>query len=262
MDIQLFATDKELQDFPENKTDSTVLDKTPNSNSINLTASDLPRAHSGLPKIPSRLPECKIKRKFRRDHRRKSRSNTRSKNPIVDRQATLAKNPIVDRQANTAKNPVDHQAGMSKYPIVGRQLAQAQNPIVDHLAAQTNDQLDTKQEIQWIGKPIHETYLDQLVGPSEAALPGQPALGPPEIAPPVACQLEAHQPVLHPPMVCPSVAHQLAFPQPVVHQPSRHIPSLLSLRLQPDLDLLARTLLRQVLWYVQLGIQIGQNLLN
>ena len=60
MDIQLFATDEELQDFPENKTDSTVLDKTPNSTSINLTASDLPRAHSGLPKTPSRLPECKL----------------------------------------------------------------------------------------------------------------------------------------------------------------------------------------------------------
>ena len=87
MDIQLFATDEELQDFPENKTDSTVPDKTPKSNSINLTASDLPRSHSHLPKTPSRLPERKIKRKSRRDHCRKSRSNTRSKNPIVDRQA-------------------------------------------------------------------------------------------------------------------------------------------------------------------------------
>ena len=52
MDIQLFATDEELQDFPENKIDSTVLDKTPKSNSIDLTASDLPRSHSHLPKIP------------------------------------------------------------------------------------------------------------------------------------------------------------------------------------------------------------------
>ena len=73
---------------------------------------------------------------------------------------------------------MDRQAGTSKYPIVGRQLAQVQNPIVDRLAAQANDQLDTKQEIQWISKPICETYLDQLVGPSEASLPGQPALGP------------------------------------------------------------------------------------
>ena len=47
---------------------------------------------------------------------------------------------------------MDHQAGTSKYPIVGRQLAQAKNPIVDHLVAQTNSQLDTKQEIQWISK--------------------------------------------------------------------------------------------------------------
>ena len=85
MDIQLFATDEELQDFPENKTDSTVPDKTPKSKSINLTASDLPRSHSHLPKTPSRLPEHKIKRKSRKDHCRKSRS----KNPIVDRQATL-----------------------------------------------------------------------------------------------------------------------------------------------------------------------------
>ena len=233
MDIQLFATDEELQDFPENKTDSTVLDKTPNSNGINLTASDLPRSHSHLPKIPSRLPECKIKRKFRRDHQRKSRSNTRSKNPVVDWQATLVKDHTVDRQADT-----------SKYPIVDRQLVPVRKPVVDRQSAQANDQLEIKQEIQWISKPICETYLDQLVGPSEAALPGQPALGSPEIAPPVACQLEARQPVPHPPvvhhlLVHPPVARQLTFPQPPVCQPSRHIPLLLSLHLQPDLDALA-----------------------
>ena len=62
MDIQLFATDEELQDFPENKTDSsTVQDKTPNTKSINLAASDLPRSHSDLPKISSKLPEHKSK---------------------------------------------------------------------------------------------------------------------------------------------------------------------------------------------------------
>ena len=183
MDIQLFATDEELQDFPENKTDSTVLDKTPNSNSINLTASDLPRSHSDLLKISSRLPECKSKRKSRRDHRCKSRSNTPSKNPIAGQQANTAKNPTVDRQAVP-----------SKYPIVGRQPAQAKNPIVDRLSVQTNDQLEIKQEIQWVGKPIHAAYLDQLVDrpvgppPSEAALPGKPTLGSPETAPPVARQ--------------------------------------------------------------------------
>ena len=82
MDIQLFATDEELQDFPEAKTDSTVPDKTPKSNSINLAASDLPRSHSHLPRIPSRLPERKIRHQSRRDHRRKSRSNTRPKPTI------------------------------------------------------------------------------------------------------------------------------------------------------------------------------------
>ena len=88
MDIQLFATDEELQDFPETKTDSTVPDKAPKSNSINLTASDLPRSHSHLPRIPSRLPDHKSKRRSRRDHRRK----TRSKSSIVDWPADLTKN--------------------------------------------------------------------------------------------------------------------------------------------------------------------------
>ena len=242
MDIQLFATDEELQDFPENKTDSTVLDKIPNSNSINLMASDLPRSHSDLPKIPSRLPEPKSKRKSRRDHRHKSRS----------------KNPTVGRQADTVKkHTVDRQADPSKYPIVGQHLVQAKNPTVDRQATQPNDQLDTKPEIQWVGKPIRETYLDQLVGLSEAALPGQPALSSLEIAPPVARQ----------PVVRPSVAHQLALcqpilRQPVVSQPGHHIPPLLSLHLQPDLNVLAQTLSPQALRYVHRGIQISQNLLN
>ena len=86
MDIQLFATDEELQDFPENKTDSTVPDKTPKSNSINLAASHLPRSHSHLPRIPSRLPERKIRHRSRRDHCCKSRS----KSSVVDQQADLA----------------------------------------------------------------------------------------------------------------------------------------------------------------------------
>ena len=68
MDIQLFATDEELQDFPENKTDSSqAQDKTPSTKSINLMATDLPKSHSDLP-IFSRLPERKSKRKSRRDH--------------------------------------------------------------------------------------------------------------------------------------------------------------------------------------------------
>ena len=240
MDIQLFATDEELQDFPENKTDSTVPDKTPKSNSINLTASDLPKSHSHLPRIPSRLPERKIRRKSRKDHRRKSRSNT--EDSIGSRQATLAKNRTGDRQADTPH-----------YPIVHRQAAQARKPIAHRQSVQANDQLETKQEIQWIGKPIHRTYLDRLVDrpvnppPSEAVLPGQPALGSPEIDP-----LLARQPVLRPPVPR----------QPVVRQPDRQVPPLLSLRLRPDLNALARTLSPQALRYVHLGIQIGQNLLN
>ena len=234
MDIQLFATDEELQDFPENKIDSTVLDITPNSNSINLTASDLPGSHSHLPKIPSRLPECKSKHRSRRGNRHQAHT----------------KNPIVGRQADTAKkHTVDRQAVPSKYPIVGWQPVQAKFPTVDRLVAQTNDQLDIKQRIQWVVSP--ETYLGRLVGhqgpPSEAALPGQPTLGYPEIAPPV-----AYQPVLGLPVVCP----------PMVHQPGCHVPPLLSLRLQPDLNALAQTLSPQALRYVQLGIQISQNLLN
>ena len=247
MDIQLFATDEELQDFPENKTDSsTVQDKTPNTKSINLAASDLPRSHSDLPKISSKLPEHKSKHRSRRGNRHQ----TRSKNPIVGRQADTAK-----------KHTVDHQAVPSKYPIVGWHPVQAKNPIVDCLAVQTNDQLDTKQKIQWVVSP--ETYLDQLVGrqdppPSEAALPGQPILGSPEIAPPLAHQPEARLPIVRgPPMVC-----QPVLRQPVVHQPGRHVPPLLSLCLQPDLNMLARTLSPQALRYVHLGIQIGQNLLN
>ena len=77
MDIQLFATDEELQDFPENKTDSTVPDKTPSSNSINLTASDLPRSHTDLPKISSKLPDHKAK-VDPEEIRRKSRSKPKT----------------------------------------------------------------------------------------------------------------------------------------------------------------------------------------
>ena len=75
MDIQLFATDEGLREFPESKTDSnTVLDKTPSPKDINLMASDLPRSHTDLPKISSSLPDCKSKCKSRRSRRHKSRS--------------------------------------------------------------------------------------------------------------------------------------------------------------------------------------------
>ena len=146
----------------------------------------------------------------------------------------------------------------AEYPIAHRQAAQARKPIVHRQSVQANDQLEFKQEMQWIGKPIPAAYLSQLVDrpvdppPSEAVLPGQPVLDSPEIAPPVAHQLEACQPVLCPPVVHP----------PVVHQPNCQVPPLLSLHLRPDLNALARTLSPQALQYVHLGIQIGQNLLN
>ena len=166
MDIQLFATDEELQDFPETKTDSTVPDKTPKSNSINLAASDLPRSHSHLPRIPSRLPERKIRHKSRRDHRSRSRSNT--KNSAVYRQAALAKN-TAHRQADMYKHTVD------------RQLALARKSNAHRQSTQPNDQLEFKQEIQSIGKLIPTAYLSQLVDrpvdlppPSEAVLPVSP----------------------------------------------------------------------------------------
>ena len=62
MDLQLFATDEELREFPESKTDSnTVLDKTPSPKDINLMASDLPRPHTDLPELPTSLPASKTK---------------------------------------------------------------------------------------------------------------------------------------------------------------------------------------------------------
>ena len=98
MDIQLFATDEELREFPESKTDSsTVQDKTPSPKDINLMASDLPRSHTDLPKIPSRLPECKSKRKSRRNRRHKSQS----KNSIVGCPAVQANNHIDTKQENS-----------------------------------------------------------------------------------------------------------------------------------------------------------------
>ena len=95
MDRQLFATDKELREFPESKTDSsTVQDKTPSSKDINLMASDLPRSHTDLPKTPSRLPECKSKCKSSRNHRHKSQS----KNSIVGHLAAQTNDHIDTKQ--------------------------------------------------------------------------------------------------------------------------------------------------------------------
>ena len=134
MDIQLFATDKELREFPESKTDSsTVQDKTPSSKDINLTASDLPRSHTDLPKISSRLPECKSKRKSRRDHRHKSQS----KNCIVGRLAVQANDHIDTKQEKlwvirpTHETYLDQLVGHplgppppeAAFPMIGQPLA-------------------------------------------------------------------------------------------------------------------------------------------
>ena len=82
MDLQLFATDEELREFPESKTDSnSVPDKTPSPKDINLMASDLPRPHTDLPKSRSSLPDSKSKCKTRRSRRYKSQS----KNPTGGR---------------------------------------------------------------------------------------------------------------------------------------------------------------------------------
>ena len=117
MDIQLFATDEELREFPESKTDSsTVQDKTPSSKDINLMASDLPRSYTDLPKIPSRLPECKSKRKSRRNRRHKSRS----KNSIVGHLAVQANDHIDTKQEKLWVIRPTHETYLDQ--LVGRPL--------------------------------------------------------------------------------------------------------------------------------------------
>ena len=101
MDIQLFATDEELREFPENKTDSnTVPDKTPSPNNINLMVSDLPRLHTDLPKSPSSLPISRAKHRCRTQRGCRHKSN--SKNPIVNRSVVQVNDclaPIQEKQS-------------------------------------------------------------------------------------------------------------------------------------------------------------------
>ena len=193
MDIQLFATDEELKEFPESKTDSsTAHDKTSSPKDINLTASDLPRSHTDLPGIPSSLPNHKSKCKSRRSHRHKSQSKNHTS---------------------------------------GRAVIQVNNP------------LDSIREKQWVIQMTQVAYLDQLVGCSA----GQPIVGQPMVSQPL-----VSQPVVGLPVTAP----------PVVSQPSHPVPPLLSLWLQPDLNMLTQTLSPQALRCVHLGIQISRNLLN
>ena len=132
MDIQLFATDEELREFPESKTDSnTALDKTPSPNNINLMASDLPRSHTDLPKIPSSLPDCKSKHKSRRSHRHKSRS----KNSIVGYPVIQVNDPLYSIRENQWVIQTTHVAYLDQlvdrpagpppeavFPVVGQPL--------------------------------------------------------------------------------------------------------------------------------------------
>ena len=82
MDIQLYATDKELKEFPEDKTDQ---DKISSPNNIHLLISDLPRPHTDLLRPQTSLPVSTTKTRYRckakRSHKCKSRFN--SKTPIV-----------------------------------------------------------------------------------------------------------------------------------------------------------------------------------
>ena len=129
MDLQLFATDKELREFPESKTDSgTVHDKTPSPKDINLMASDLPRPHTDLPKFPSSLPDHKYKCKTRRSHRYKSQSKNhtggRSVVQVNDPLDSIREKQLVIQLTNVAylDQLVGHSVGLPVVapPVVGQ----------------------------------------------------------------------------------------------------------------------------------------------
>ena len=131
MDIQLFATDEELREFSENKTDSsTAHDKTPSPKDINLMASDLPRSHSDLPKISSRLTDCKSKCKTRRSHRHKSWSKNctsgHSAVQVNDPLDSIRRKQWVIQTTHTAylNQLVEHSAGQPvvSQPMVGQPM--------------------------------------------------------------------------------------------------------------------------------------------
>ena len=126
MDLQLFATDEELREFPENKTDSnTAPDKTPSPKDINLTASDLPRLHTHLPKFPTSLPDSKTKHRTRRGHRHKSQTKNSTQGHSViqvnDHLDTIRRKQLVVQLTNAAylDQLVGHPVGQ---PVVGEQV--------------------------------------------------------------------------------------------------------------------------------------------
>ena len=157
MDIQLFATDEELREFPESKTDSsTVLDKTPSPKDINLMASDLPRSHTDLPKISSKLPDCKSKCKTRRSRRHKSQS----------------KNRTGGHSAVQVNDPLDFIR--RKQWIIQTTHVTYLNQLVEHSAGPP------------LPKAVFPVVGQPLVG---QPLVGQPVVGLPVTAPPVVSQL-------------------------------------------------------------------------
>ena len=111
----------------------------------------------------------------------------------------------------------------------------SKNPIVNRSVIQVNDCLAPIQEKQSIVQTIDVAYLGQSFSHS---------LSQPVVAPPVVGQLSLGQ------------------SWSSVDQPGHPIPPLLSLQLQPDLNMLTQTLSPQALWYIHLGIQISRNLLN
>ena len=183
MDIQLYATDEELKEFPA---DNSYFDTISDSVGINLSIAHLPRPFTDLPKPPVGLPIHKTKTKRGRKAKRSQQHRTRS----------------------NGKNHID-----------------------THSVIQLNECLAPMQEKGTLIQMSATTYLsDQSFSWSLV------------------------QPVVHPEVIQPIVG------QPVVGQPSGPIPPLLSLQLQPDLQVLTQTLTPQALWYVNIGIQISRSL--
>ena len=83
------------------------------------------------------------------------------------------------------------------------------------------------------------------------------SLSQPVVVPPV-----VGQPVVVQPIVSQLAVSQPGVDQPSVDQPGGPIPPLLSLQLQPDLNMLMQTLTPQALQYIHIGIHIGRTLSN
>ena len=196
MDIQLYVTDEELKEFPEDKTDP---DNISSPNNIHLSTSDLPRPHTDLPRPSTSLPVSTTKTR----HRCKAKRSRRCK---------------------------------SKF--------NSKKPIVTCSVVQLNECLPP---IQKKGSLIQTSAMAYLPDQSFSQSLNQPVVVLPVVSQPMVGQLAVGQP---------------GAGWPSVDQPSGPILPLLSLQLQPDLNMPTRTLTPQALWYVHLGIQIGRTLSN